>query len=125
VASELQQGVDGGSADHVGRQYFAALHSRDDALAWIVDAVWWGDDLDDETHWRLGLTALDEASTDAELWQLGDGPIEEGLAGRPGMMERLRAERRRNPKLVELWRVMRDYHDRRGHPAGVWADDAN
>lgn len=122
MTSDLQRAVDARSADDIGRHYFEALHSRDEALAWIVDMVWWGDDLDDETHFRLVLTALDTASTDAELWQLGDGPIEEGLAPRPGLIDRLRAERRRNPKLVEVWRVMRDHHGRLGHPADWWDD---
>jgi hypothetical protein len=43
--------------DEVGRRYLSALRARDDDPdAWIVDAVWFGHDLDESGSAELSLT---------------------------------------------------------------------
>jgi hypothetical protein len=93
----------------VAAQYFEASRSQDKEMSWIVDALWDDRELDDETHFRLVLTLLEHAETDRDYWLIGDGPVETGLWPRAGMVDRLRIERARNPKVQRLDQVMTDY----------------
>jgi hypothetical protein len=97
------------NATEIGRAYLGA--NRDDPEGWwVINSVWLGEDLDDDTHLALVLGALDAAKSDADLWLIGDGPVEEGLAPRPRMIERVRRLRRENASVDRMWRVMQEYH---------------
>ena len=94
----------------VGRRYLTASAKNNDEW-WIIDAVWLGDGLDDDTHLAVVLAALDAAGDNEDaLWMIGDQPVEEGLFPRPGMRDRLLTLRATTPSLVALWAVMRRYY---------------
>lgn len=95
--------------EEVGRRYLTASANNDEW--WIIDAVWLGDGLDDDTHLAVVLAALKAAGDDEDaLWRVGDQPVEEGLFPRPGMKERLLTLRATTPSLLALWAVMRRYY---------------
>ena len=96
--------------DEVGRRYLTASAKNKDGW-WIIEAVWLGDGLDDDTHLAVVLAALKAAGDDEDaLWRVGDQPVEEGLFPRPGMRDRLLTLRATTPSLVALWAVMRRYY---------------
>jgi hypothetical protein len=111
----------------VGRRYLRALSAPSDGPDhWIVDAVWFGHDLDENgsadlplgLRWDLAMAALDVCPDD-DLWLLGDGPFDQ-LAAEPGMIERLRAERAVRPKLLRLFEAMRRELPSEGVNDGWW-----
>jgi hypothetical protein len=122
------------SVDEVGARYLPAFHAvNDDSERWIVDAVWYGlgsdadggmVDLPVELHWELVLAAL-KASPDDDnsLWCIGHQPISQ-IASQPGMVERIRAERDRNPKMLRVFRLMQEYYDNMALSHGFWAADS-
>jgi len=96
--------------EEVGRRYLTASANSKDEW-WIIDAVWLGNGLDDDTHLVVVLAALKAAGDDEDaLWRVGDQPVEEGLFPRPGMRDRLLVLRATTPSLVALWAVMRRYY---------------
>lgn len=97
------------NAEQVGRGYLSA-HREDPDGWWVITSVWLGEGLDNDTHLALVLGALAAATTDEELWRIGDQPVEEGLAPRPGMIRRLQILRDENAAVDRLWVVMQRYH---------------
>jgi hypothetical protein len=53
---------------------------------------------------------------------MGHQPIAQ-IAAQPGLIERIRAERDRNPKMQRVFAVMRAYEDRMGRRYGWWTDE--
>lgn len=115
----------------VGQRYLAALQAPDDDPdKWIVDAVWFGQDLY-ENHmaelplslrWDLALAALEACpDDDGDLWCLGDGPFDQ-LAAEPGMIKRIYRERDTRPKLRRLFEAMRRILPSEGVTSGWWFD---
>jgi hypothetical protein len=80
--------------------------ARDDAAFLVLR--FGADDFSDDDVWDAAMAALDEASTDSELWRLGDGFIDESVRFRPALNARWRALRGRNTKVDEVYRVMND-----------------
>jgi hypothetical protein len=72
--------------DAVAAQFFDVSGSNDNKRFWIVEAITWGEGLDDDTHLKLVLATLQHARDEKDLWLLGDGAIEEGLRPRPAWM---------------------------------------
>jgi hypothetical protein len=116
----------------VGARYLPAFHAaNDDSEGWIVDAVWYGlgsdtdggtVDLPVELRWELVLAALNASPNDDDsLWCIGHQPISQ-IAAQPGIAERIRAERGRNPKMLRVFHLMQEYYDSMGLPQGFWAD---
>ena len=100
----------------------------DDPDEWIVDAVWFGQDLV-ENHmamlplslrWDLAIAALEACpDDDGDLWCLGDGPFDQ-LAAEPGIIERFYVEREARPKLRRLFEAMRRELPSEGVTDGWW-----
>lgn len=106
---------------HRGR-YLDAVRSKSTRDQDLIDAVRWGEGVGDDEHLRLVLEAMRSASTDDDLWLIGDGPVEEGLLPRPRSAEQLRALRQTDPLVARLFVVMKAYHQGSGRAAGYWDD---
>jgi hypothetical protein len=78
----------------------------DDAALHVLR--WGADELSDEQVWEAAMAALDEATTDSELWLLGDGFLSESLRTRPALDARWRDLRGVDPKVTDVYRVMED-----------------
>ncbi|MGB8862318.1 MAG: hypothetical protein WCC60_23890 [Ilumatobacteraceae bacterium] len=123
--------VDAIGADEVGRRYLHALAApSDDPDNWIVDAVWFGNDLRENgraelplgLRWDLAMATLEACpDNDGDLWLLGDGPFDQ-LAAEPGMIKRFHAERETRPKLLRLFEAMRRELPSEGVTDGWWFD---
>lgn len=128
-ADSVAARVEALGTDEIGRRYLGALRSpRDHEDRWIVDAVWFGYDLDErrgqelplELRWELVMAALEACpDDDGDLWCLGDGPFGH-LAAEPGIVARLYDERERRPKLRRLFEAMRRELPNEGVTDGWW-----
>ena len=111
----------------VGRRYLAALRAPDDDPdKWILDAVWFGEDLEGalplDLRWDLVFAALEACpDNDGDLWCLGDGPFDH-LVAEPGTAERIYQERATRPKLQRLFEAMRRSLPSEGVTSGYWFD---
>ncbi len=91
----------------------------------ITMTVWSGEDengvpLPDELRWDVTMAALHHCPTDDGLLGcLGDGPFDHFVV-RPGIKERLYAARDEDPKLQELFAVMRRELPSEGVTGGWW-----
>ena len=83
----------------------------------------WGcDDLSDATVWRALLAALDAADTEADLWGIADGFLDESVLVRPSLSARfVRLVQSGDPKAVALVAVMASDRWNWGGPDSVAA----
>ncbi len=96
--------VEAMGVDEIGRRYLAALQAPDDDPdEWIVDAVWFGQDLVENDmamlplslRWELAIAALEACpDDDGDLWCLGDAPFDQ-LAAEPGSSNDFMSSERR------------------------------
>lgn len=86
-------------------------------------AVSFGEDLDstdlDLTLWWALVMATLEIWPDDDLWLLGDGAFDH-LVVKPGMKERIYAERETNEKMRRVFEVMRQELPLEGVTDGWW-----
>lgn len=97
--------------EELGRRLVREM--RDDGARESDDAAFLvlrfgADDLSDEELWEAAMAALDEASSDGEYWQLGDGVFDESIRTRPALVARWVDERAHNRSIQAVCRVMQD-----------------
>jgi hypothetical protein len=128
-ADSVAARVEALGADEIGRRYWlvpSGYGAHEDY--WIVDAIYFGEDLhelgnkplDLKLRWTLVMAALEACpDDDGELWRVGDGPFDV-LRIEPGMAERIYRERERRPKLRRLFEAMRRELPTEGVTDGFW-----
>ena len=115
--------------DHVAHLFFdASAASEDRPQDWVVGAVVFGEDWTDapvtelslEVWWTLAMAALDACpDDDVAYWLLGDGTFDH-MRAKPGIEERLRAEREHNPSVQRLFVAMQRELPSEGVADGFW-----
>jgi len=104
----------------IAELFVSHLHRQEVESDRIVELVRWGDpSVEDNFLFAVALAVIERVEDD-DLWMVGDGLIEEALAPRSGMIEKLKLERTRRPQVQRLFEVMMRYHESRGQTSTWW-----